>query len=182
MWSWPACARWRRPDGHGGTTPATPASAGLPARPTELQLLSTSSSGTGPPLTAGAAGWLGPAAPTRALLSPRADVLHVCGRNRPTGEIATYAVDAADGTLSLVGFTATAGTNPRECALSPGGDTLLEVDTDRGTLASYAVSATASSGLAQRSPLQRTKLIEGLEQPNTLMVWEPPGQCYTEQA
>lgn len=168
VWSWPRCSKWRRPFDV-AATPATAATASLPARPKELQQLSTSALGTGPPLTSGE-GWAGPAAPTRALLSPHADLLHVCGRNRPTGEIATFAV-GTDGQLSLVGFTATAGTDPRECALSPSGDTLLEVDTDRGTLAAYDVSTSGR--------LQRTKLIDGLEQPNTLLVWAPPAQCYS---
>lgn len=167
VWSWPRCSKWKRPFDV-AATPATTGTAMLPTRPKELQQLSTTASGTGPALTGGL-GWPGPAAPTRAMLSPGANLLHVCGRNRPTGEIATYSVDG-EGMLSLVGFTPTVGTNPRECTLSPGGETLLEVDTDRGTLASYDVSASGT--------LQRTKVIDGLEQPNTLLVWAPPTQCH----
>jgi len=173
VWHWPRCSRWRRPFDV-AATPATPGTAELPTRPRELQQLATTETGTGPgPSSSSRAGWGGPAAPTRIMLSPLADVLHVCGRNRPTGEIATYAVDAVEGTLSLVGFTKTVGTNPRECALSPGGEMLLEVDTDLGTLASYAVGASGA--------LQRRLVVDGIEQANTLAVWTPPAQCYAPQ-
>ena len=65
----------------------------------------------------------------------------VYGSNRGHDSIAVYAVDDADGTLSLVGYQSTEGEVPRNFVIDPSGAFLLAANQDTDTVVTFRIDA-----------------------------------------
>ena len=118
-------------------------------------------------------------APTRLIISPDGEKVFICSRNTPTGDYTSYAVTPSAifsrgtaGNLTVIQTVDTVGANPRECAITPDGKTLLEVDTDAGKLASYTVDSAGK--------MKAAAVAEGIDQPNAVSVWAAPSKCYCD--
>ena len=65
----------------------------------------------------------------------------VYGSNRGHDSIAIYAVDAADGTLALVGYESTRGEVPRNFVIDPAGEFLLAANQDTDNIVTFRIDA-----------------------------------------
>jgi 6-phosphogluconolactonase len=79
----------------------------------------------------------------------------VYGSNRGHDSLACYAVDAATGTLSLLGHEPTRGRTPRNFAFDPAGAFLLAANQDTDTIVTFRVDP-ASGRLAPAGPVTET--------------------------